>query len=129
MIASKCKHYDEENGWCKLFTDWSDGMPNIEYCVDGPCPHQQQKCNTITVDAKYNIGDKVWFTDYFYDTFYPCKYPGKINEIEIEITETQQIIYYWVEIDYHGHNEFEKYSEQACFGSYEECTKWCEERN
>ena len=27
-----CKHYDRENGWCKIGTDWSDPMPTLSYC-------------------------------------------------------------------------------------------------
>lgn len=85
--------------------------------------------HNISIEAKYNIGDKVWFTDYCYDTFYPCKYCGEIYEMEIEITKTQKIIYYWIVVDYNGSKEYEKYSEAMCFASYEECTKWCDERN
>jgi hypothetical protein len=83
----------------------------------------------LDMTTKYNIGDTVWFADYFYDTFYPCKYPGIISEVEIEITKTQQIISYWVVIDYDGNKEVQKYTEVACFATYEECTKWCDERN
>lgn len=126
---SRCKYYDEENGWCKLFSDWSYEMPHIAYCVQEPCPYEEAKCNEIQISAKYFIGDEVWFTDYIYDTYYPCKYPGKIYEIEVEINNTQKIISYWMWIDYNGDKRCEKYSESACFYSYEECTKWCDERN
>lgn len=83
----------------------------------------------LDITTKYNIGDTVWFTDYFYDTFYPIRYPGVIYEIDIEITKTQRLISYWIEVDYDGNKEFEKYAEVVCFASYEECTKWCDERN
>lgn len=85
--------------------------------------------NRIIVDAKYNIGDEVWFADYFYDTFYPCKHPGKIDEIEISITSNQMGVYYWIAVDYEDGIGYEKYSETACFGSYEECAEWCDKRN
>ena len=32
-----CKHYDKENGWCKLHSDWSEAMPVMEFCLLGPC--------------------------------------------------------------------------------------------
>jgi hypothetical protein len=129
MTSNNCIHYDEENGWCKKFSDWSDAMPNIEYCIEGPCPYAQQNHNQVIIDPKYKIGDTVWFADYFYDTFYPCKYSAEIFEIEVSITKTQQVIYYWLSIDYNGNITSEKYSEEACFASYEECTKWCDEHN
>ena len=37
----KCKHYDEENGWCKKVSDWSDPMPHIVYCPKSPCEHAE----------------------------------------------------------------------------------------
>lgn len=83
----------------------------------------------LDIVTKYNIGDTVWFADYVYDTFYPCEYPGIISEIEVEITTTQQIISYWMAVDFNGNKEFEKYTEVDCFTTYEECTKWCNERN
>ena len=129
MTSSNCKYYDEENGWCKYFSDWSDYMPHIAYCVKGPCPHYQSKGNKIEIDAKYNIGDEVWFTDYIYDTYYPCEYPGTIYEIEIEVTEKQRIIHYWVRVDYGENKGCEKYTEEMCFASYEECEQWCDEHN
>lgn len=36
-----CIHKDTENGWCKLHSSWSEPMPVIEYCVEGPCPDEQ----------------------------------------------------------------------------------------
>ena len=37
----KCKHYDEENEWCKKLSDWSDPMPHIVYCPKSPCEHAE----------------------------------------------------------------------------------------
>lgn len=42
---SRCKYYDEENGWCKKFTDWSDAMVNVVYCHKGPCEHEEKLRN------------------------------------------------------------------------------------
>lgn len=83
----------------------------------------------IAINTKYDVGDTIWFADYFYDTFFPCKCPAKISEINIEIDERSQIIYYWTTVDYGEGIVVEKFSEAACFHTYEECTKWCEEQN
>lgn len=124
-----CKHYDNENGWCKRATYWNNSMPYVEYCLERPCHYYEPILNDINVKTKYKIGDQIWFADYFHDTFCPCKYYGEIYEINIEIDKNQTCIYYWVVVDYNGNKEFEKYSENACFATYEECTKWCEEHN
>lgn len=130
MIYNNCKYYDEENGWCKCLSDWSTEMPTIAYCVHGPCPHYQSKGNKIEVDTKYRIGDEVWFTEYIYDTFMPCEYPGTIYQIEVDITEDNvQTINYLIRVDYKNNQEYAKYSEKACFGSYEECQQWCDIHN
>lgn len=130
MIYNNCKYYDEENGWCTYLSDWSTEMPTIAYCVHGPCPHYQSKGNKIEVDTKYRIGDEVWFTEYIYDTFMPCEYPGTIYQIEVDITEDNvQTINYLIRVDYKNNQEYAKYSEKACFGSYEECQQWCDVHN
>lgn len=128
-MAINCKHYDGENGWCKLFSDFSHAMPDIEYCIEGPCPHLEPKLNTITIDAKYNIGDQVWFADYIYDEFFPSKRSATIFEINIEITKKQQLIFYWCKIDYGDDVMAEKYPEDVCFSSFEDCNNWCKEHN
>lgn len=38
-----CKHYDEENGWCKLHSDWSEAMPVIAFCSLGPCGDYEER--------------------------------------------------------------------------------------
>ena len=83
----------------------------------------------VSINTKYNIGDEVWFADYVYDTFYPCKYSGKITEIDIEVANEQICVLYWVSVECDGYRIYEEYSEDVCFGTYEECTKWCENRN
>lgn len=83
----------------------------------------------IVVNTKYNINDTVWFADYFYDTCYPCKYPAKISEINININESRLAAVYLLAIDYGDGITLEKCAEKFCFPTYEECTKWCEEQN
>ena len=83
----------------------------------------------IVVNTKYNINDTVWFADYFYDTFFPCKYPAKISEINIDVDENKQAVHYWTTVDYGNGTSLVRQSEDACFNTYEECTKWCDEQN
>ena len=129
MNHNNCRYYDNWSGWCSYLSDWSSAMPTIEYCCKGPCPHYKSNGANITTNAKYNIGDEIWFAYYVYDSFLPCKYSGKICAIHIEITEAQQSIYYTVSVDYGDGISLEKYAERVCFPTYEECTKWCEEYN
>ena len=42
-----CKYYDTELDCCKKLSDWTDAMPVLEFCVDGPCEHY----------AKYYTGE------------------------------------------------------------------------
>lgn len=83
----------------------------------------------VNVKTKFNVGDEVWVSGYFHDTFFPSKHSLKISEINIEIDASQLIIYYLVTMDYGGLTTIDKYSENACFSTYEECTKWCDEHN
>jgi hypothetical protein len=39
--VTDCVYKDKEEGWCKLRCDWSEPMPYIEYCVEGPCPDEK----------------------------------------------------------------------------------------
>ena len=32
-----CKHYDGELNCCKIFSSWTDAMPILQPCIDGPC--------------------------------------------------------------------------------------------
>lgn len=124
-----CKHYDTENGWCKFFTDWHDAMPDVEYCLQGPCSHYEKPYHEMTIKTKYKVGDTVWFANYFCDEFYPYKYSGNISEIFISVTDDGVSVLYLIAYE----NEFgimlEKHSEDVCFGSYEECVKWCNKQN
>lgn len=52
-----CIYKDQETGWCKLHSDWSDAMPVIEYCVEGPCLDEKFPPHWIEVDAG---GDEGW---------------------------------------------------------------------
>ena len=83
----------------------------------------------INIETKFNIGDDVWIASYCYDTYYPSKHPFKVNEINIEVDSSQLIVYYWGTMETVDWTDVSKYAESACFSTYEECTKWCEEHN
>lgn len=83
----------------------------------------------LSIKTKYRIGDTVWFADYIYDTVYPCEHAGKIEGIEITITDKGQRTFYRMSVDCGEYSRYEEHQECMCFGSYEECTKWCEARN
>lgn len=128
-VFNNCLHYDKSNGVCKCFSSFNGNTPNIAYCSKGPCSCYQSKGKQITIETQYDIGDEVWFADYVYDTYYPCRCSGTVYEIDVEITESQLMINYWLKIDYDNHILYEKYAEKACFASYKECKQWCKEYN
>lgn len=126
-MSHNCKYYDLENGWCKKLSDWSDAMPDIEYCTDGPCPYESPKTYQVVVNTKYDVGDIIWYYNYSRGAYYPSPLPGKIDKISVEITKNNIYIYYHVEICRDSNKIYETYSENKCFNSFEECAKWCEE--
>lgn len=40
-MSKDCKHYDSELDCCKLLSDWSEAMPVLQPCIDGPCEAHQ----------------------------------------------------------------------------------------
>lgn len=40
-MSKDCKYYDSELDCCKLLSDWSEAMPVLQPCVDGPCDKHQ----------------------------------------------------------------------------------------
>lgn len=42
---SVCKYYVKEDGGCRKFTDLSNPMNHIEYCVKSPCPYEKPLTN------------------------------------------------------------------------------------
>ena len=80
-----------------------------------------------SVDEKFNIGDRVWVPDNFYDEWYVINKEGFIIDgIKIHI-------------DSHGHkikmytlrdnNGFYEYPPRLCFNNYDECQQWCDKEN
>lgn len=122
-----CRYYDATNGWCKKLSDWRDAMPDIEYCIEGPCSYYEPKRNTITVDAKYNIGDKVFVAD-CYDGYYVPAGPYSIDCISVRVNRYGTQLSYGV----HDDNDFLDFttaSEDLLFETYGECTEWCKKQN
>ena len=63
---SNCIYKDAENGWCKLHSYWSDSMPVIEYCVEGPCPDEKSLTNAerIRTMSDEELAEFVTGTDF-----------------------------------------------------------------
>lgn len=38
-VVHDCEHYDHELECCSLLSDWTDAMPLLQPCIDGPCKH------------------------------------------------------------------------------------------
>ena len=39
MKECDCKHYDAELDCCKYLSDWTQPMPVLQPCIEGPCEH------------------------------------------------------------------------------------------
>lgn len=78
----------------------------------------------ISINTKFNIGDKVYIADLYYD-FYACRKPHTIIDILIDINRHRTHIMYEVKQD----NVTYRVPERLTFDTYEECAKWCEEHN
>ena len=37
MVECGCKYYDAELDCCKYFSDWTQPMPVLQPCIEGPC--------------------------------------------------------------------------------------------
>ena len=53
-----CKHYDEGFDCCNVLSDWSDGMPLLQPCIEGPCKAYGKR--TLKIEIPCKIGDTVW---------------------------------------------------------------------
>lgn len=124
MTHHDCKHYDEENGWCKLFTDWCDPAPNIEYCIEGPCPHKQQNGCTMIINTKHNIGDTVYVAQNYHE-LYACPQPHTVTDVLIS-GNTRHI---GIRYETICNGNIETFHENWVFSTYEDCVKWCEKYN
>lgn len=78
----------------------------------------------FNISTKYNIGDKVYITE-FYDEYAPQgEFTVATIEISISSNKTKVVYHLNKGDDYQGY-----YPEDSLFATREECTKWCEEQN
>ena len=54
-MSKDCKHYDEELDCCKLLSDWSDAMPVLQPCIDGPCTEYEMAADDKQIDEILQI--------------------------------------------------------------------------
>lgn len=74
----------------------------------------------LNITTKFNVGDKVYVADAYYENWHPDKTPHRISEVIIKIFDKVRISY---RIDRYT------YEESTCFSSYEECAEWCQSKN
>lgn len=79
----------------------------------------------FNIRTRFNIGDKVWVPEHYYD-WYPIKKGYEVTNIEIQIDSQTQKIFYTIKNDV---REVQKYPERLCFNSYDECKQWCNKEN
>lgn len=77
----------------------------------------------INKQSKFNLGDEVYIANY-YDEFTPSK-PYTVTAV-LTITDGNGTV-----VKYRIRNATEEIVmfEHSCFGTCEECTKWCEKHN
>ena len=78
----------------------------------------------FTIETQFNIGDTVYAADHYYD-YYASHTPYVISDIIINVSKRNIRIMYCVEQG----ERTERFPEEWCFATYEECAKWCEENN
>lgn len=78
------------------------------------------------VETRFNVGDKIWVVERYDDDWYIVNKEGSyIHSIKTYVSEDNQIIFYMIK----DKEELQEYSSRFCFGSYEECSAWCEREN
>ena len=83
----KCIYYDKKLNICKLHSDWSDAMPVLLPCVEGPCKDYKpfrnyDRIRNMSIDemAEYLV-DR--FDDpRTYETYYICPDGEEFGEYE-----------------------------------------------
>ena len=78
----------------------------------------------INISTKYNIGDKVYVAECYYD-YYPQQIPYTITDLLIKVDDKRIALIY--EIEQNGMTD--SVPEEWIFDTYAECTKWCEKQN
>ena len=80
---------------------------------------------SINIQTEFNIGDKVWAPELYYD-WCPIKNAYEVVCIQIIITSEGQKIFYTIK-DCDGYTN--KLSSKMCFSSYDKCKQWCDKEN
>jgi hypothetical protein len=78
----------------------------------------------ITLDTKFNIGDTVYAADHYYD-YYASHTTYVISDIIINVSNRSIRTMYCVEQG----ERTDRFPEDWCFATYEECERWCKEHN
>ena len=78
----------------------------------------------FNIETQYNIDDIVYATDHYHE-WYAVKNPYIISDITININNNGIRVMYCVE----QNGRMDRLPAEWLFDTYEECTKWCKERN
>ena len=101
---SKCKHYDEDEGWCKKFSWFDDPMPHIVYCHKGPCEHEEKMTNYDLIKSLSKRDMAVFLTELLKenDERMLCKLKVKLEEygIDVSLASIDPAIQLKINIDY-----------------------------
>lgn len=79
----------------------------------------------INIQTNFNIGDKVWIPDVYYEWF-PIKNVHYITKIEVGIYSQGKEVFYTIKDEKEKTHE---YPARLCFSSYDECKQWCDKEN
>ena len=80
----------------------------------------------INISTKFNVGDTVYVTDYYHDTYHASKRRCIINYINVYAAPTLDVVYSVIDKDL---NIIIDYAESMLFSTYEECQNWCDKKN
>ena len=78
----------------------------------------------LSIETKFNIGDTIYIAE-CYEDWCTYKKPFIISDISIYANSHTTHILYEVQQD----GLTDRVPEDWVFGTYEECTKWCEKHN
>jgi hypothetical protein len=80
------------------------------------------------IKTKYNVNDRVYVIDYYYDYCYSYYDKYIVKEIQIVIRDQTTRVSYVVYNE--GNTDHIRYvGEAQLFDSYEDCIKYCEKQN
>lgn len=78
----------------------------------------------FNINTQFDIGDTVYAADHYHN-YYASHTPYVITDIIVNIDNRDVRISYCVECGEHA----DRFPEEWCFATYEECARWCDDHN